>query len=474
MRRYSFSYFMGQALKGLWRNGVMTIASVTVLMSCLIVMGCFSLLLFNINYNLEAIGDLNEIVAFVDTDNAYAEGEEVTLSKALTSASGEVSFLGWSRDPDATEPEYPAGGSYIVSPSDAKTGDVTMYAVWSKGDTVSSYRVEYSTSGLNIDGTLPIDENAYQSGQSVTVAAGLTARFSSVKFLGWSLEPNAKEAKFAPGDKYTVSASDAEGGVVKFYAVWSEMPVYSTYSLVYNTNGVEINGEVPTDESVVLDYVESSIRMLGNVSGVELISNEQAMEEELEKFAEYKGIFDIMGEGENPYPNSFVVTYDSNEGVSTLEYNLQQIDGVYKVSCRTDIAENIESIKNGIILIFLWFMLILFVVSIFVIINTVKLAVFARRQEIVIMRYVGATKWFITLPFIIEGAIIGVVSSAISYLLQWYMYESVHKMVASDYQLIRLIDFSSINLYVLAGFLIIGILTGVLGSCISLRKHLNK
>lgn len=474
MRRYSLSYFIAQSFKGLWRNGVMSMASITVLMSCLIVMGCFSLLIVNIDYNLDNIGDLNEIVAFVDTDNAYAEGETATLSKALSASSGDVSFLGWSTDPNASEPLYKAGDEYTVSAADSKTGEITMYAVWSSKKAVSEYHIEYSTSGLNIDGALPEDENVYSGAQAATLASGLTARYSSVKFLGWSLTPNATKATYAPGDSYTVDPSDAAGGIIKFYAVWSEMPVYSAYSMVYNTNGVEIGSETPTDESVVLERVENNIRSLENVSEVTLITNEQALAEEMERLSDYQGIFETMGEGENPYPNSFVITYENNEDVSTLEYNLQHIDGIYKVNCRSDIAQNIASLKNGIILIFLWFMAILFVVSVFVIINTVKLAVFSRRQEISIMRYVGATKWFITLPFIIEGIIIGLISSGLGYLLQWYMYSYVEKIVISDYKMLTVIGFSALQNYVLAGFLLIGIFTGVLGSCISLRKYLKK
>ena len=66
MRRYSVMYFISQSFKGLWRNGVMTLASITVLMSCLVVMGSFALIVANLNENLESLGDMNEIVAFVD------------------------------------------------------------------------------------------------------------------------------------------------------------------------------------------------------------------------------------------------------------------------------------------------------------------------------------------------------------------------------------------------------------------------
>ena len=68
MRRYSITYFISQSIKGLWRNGVMSVASITVLMSCLIVMGSFALLVLNINYNMKDLGNLNAVSAFVETD----------------------------------------------------------------------------------------------------------------------------------------------------------------------------------------------------------------------------------------------------------------------------------------------------------------------------------------------------------------------------------------------------------------------
>ena len=73
MRRYSVMYFISQSVKGLWRNGIMTLASITVLMSCLIVMGSFALIVMNLNTNLDTLGDMNEIVAFIDLEKTEEE-----------------------------------------------------------------------------------------------------------------------------------------------------------------------------------------------------------------------------------------------------------------------------------------------------------------------------------------------------------------------------------------------------------------
>lgn len=83
MRRYKVSYFFGQAFRGMWRNGMMTLASVTVLLSCLIVMGCFSMLVVNIDFNLGQLKNLNEIVAFADTDKPYAADSAAPLAPAV-------------------------------------------------------------------------------------------------------------------------------------------------------------------------------------------------------------------------------------------------------------------------------------------------------------------------------------------------------------------------------------------------------
>lgn len=300
MSKYSFGYFISQSFKGLWRNGVMSLASILVLMSCLIVMGSFSLLVYNINFNLANVGDLNEIVVFCDED--YTESQ--------------------------------------------------------------------------------------------------------------------------------------------------------------------------------IDEIGRQIRLLENVDEetVVHISKEEAMQEMRDEYrdTEYATLFEEMDKrGTNPFRDSYVLTYEDNSQVSTLEYQLGQIDGIASIECRADLAETIENLKSGIIFIFTWFLAILFLVSLFVIINTIKLAVFARRAEISIMRYVGATKAFITLPFIFEGILIGLIASGIAYVIQWYLYSYITKLITQDYALITVASFDGLNTYVILGFLAVGIFTGIVGSVISLSKYLK-
>ena len=474
MRRYKISYFLGQAFKGLWRNGMMTLASVTVLLSCLIVMGCFSMLVLNIDRNLDSLGDLNEIVAFVESDVSYKAEEKVLLAAAVKGEG--KTFLGWSTDPDATEAQYKAGSLYTVKADDAISGVITLYAVWQGGNGTSDVTVSYHASGLALDNELPTDGNTYEVGSTVTLPDELTARYSTIDFLGWSLTPVLAEdaTPLAPGSTYTLVENDVKGGNVTFYAVWSEMPAFSAYKVVYHANCVEVD-KLPTDAETVLNRIRTQLEALENIAenGVRFISKEQTLLDEKEKLKDYPSLIATLENGNNPYPDTFVITYDDNEAVAALELKLENIDGIYKTRCRSDLAESISSLKNGIILVFSWFMVILFVVSIFVIINTVKLAVVYRSKEITIMRYVGATKWFVALPFELEGVIIGLFSGAVSFLLQWYAYGYVQKMMTTDLQMIEIIPFADIRLLLLIGCLAVGVVTGLIGSVISIHKYLK-
>ncbi|MBE6616798.1 MAG: ABC transporter permease [Ruminococcaceae bacterium] len=224
-----------------------------------------------------------------------------------------------------------------------------------------------------------------------------------------------------------------------------------------------------SEEEIV--EIGDTIKKLDNVDSVKRITKAEG----LAQMQAESDIYDDVTEENNPLSDSFVITYINNEKVPELDYQIRQIEGIIKVNNRLDLATTIESLKSGVMLIFVWFLAILGVVSVFIIINTIKLSVFARRNEISIMRYVGATGWFISLPFVFEGVIIGLFASATAYLIEWYIYSYIETAVVTEYlQMIEIIPFSEIKFIVLWGFLGIGILTGIIGSCISLGKYLKQ
>ena len=175
----------------------------------------------------------------------------------------------------------------------------------------------------------------------------------------------------------------------------------------------------------------------------------------------------------NPLAHCYRIKYIDNAKVATLEFNLNEMEGIRKVNNRQDLAMSLENLKDGISMIFVWFLVVLFVVSVFIIINTIKLAVNSHMEEIRVMKYIGAANWFIVTPYVIEGTIIGIFSGVISFLVEWGIYYKIGSIISADTPIIEMISFDTIRLPVAVAFIGIGVLTGIIGSCISLRKNLD-
>ena len=220
--------------------------------------------------------------------------------------------------------------------------------------------------------------------------------------------------------------------------------------------------------------VEESIKALANVDKCKHITKEESLKKMKEE-SKNSGIYDDMTGENNPLCESFEVTYgdDDETKVFNLEAELRKIEGVRSINSVYQTAKTIDNFKNGVMLVFGWFLVILFIVSIFVIVNTIKLAVYARRHEITVMRYVGATNSFITIPFIFEGVIIGCCASAVAYCIEMLLYNYVGNTALGSVSFISVFDTSAVAAPMLAGFLIVGMLTGIIGSVASLRKYLN-
>ncbi|MBQ7820817.1 MAG: permease-like cell division protein FtsX [Clostridia bacterium] len=247
----------------------------------------------------------------------------------------------------------------------------------------------------------------------------------------------------------------------------------------YNMNSLGLAKEIvvfidseATDEEV--SAIGERIAALDNVDVANLvyISKEEALAEEADKYAEYGDLLEVL-EGDNPLRDSYVIPYLTNEGVSTLVYQLNQIEGIVKINNRLDLAGNIENLKSGILFVLIVYMVILVFVCVFFIVNTIGLAVMARADEIVIMRYIGATGWFIALPFIIEGIIIGVVSSILAYFAQSFIYNYIVVAIGGNFSIINTCPYELVQNEILLGFLAAGLFCGVVGSFLSMKKYLK-
>ncbi len=471
MRRYRPSFFIASAFKGMWRNRMMTIASVIVLLCCLIVTGCFSMLLININKNLDSIGNLNEIVVFVYPDAPYKD-QDVRILPDGPTAEGNT-FLGWTTEIGGTEVLYKAGDTYTVNPDDAIAGEIRFYAVWEIQPDHDKFTLNYLNNGVELSEKLLPDENEYEVGDKISFPEKPVAKNPTVDFLGWSLSPDGSTGTIT-ADEMIIGENDIKVGRVTFYAMWSVMPEFEEYTLAYDSNGVETES-IPSDSELRLSHVEEQLKLLEDIAedGIKFVSKEETLKDQIEEYKDYPGLQSFLNDNTNPFPDTFLVTYADGTNVDSLELQIESITGVDKVRCRADIAKTIENLKNGVIVVFSWFMVILFMVSIFVIINTIKLTVANRSEEISIMRYLGATNWFISLPFLLEGAFIGAFSGTVAFLLQWFAYGYVRNMVAADLNMIEIVQFSEIGPIIFFGCIIIGIVTGFVGSLISIRKNLK-
>ncbi len=227
-----------------------------------------------------------------------------------------------------------------------------------------------------------------------------------------------------------------------------------------------------------LQIITEDIKALDNVTYVRYISKAEGFESMKDTYPDYSDLFDdIASSGDNPLPDSFVVSYKDTAGAHKLEYDLLRIEGIMKVNNRVDYAATIENFKSGLSFVFIWFFALLLAVSVFVIFNTVKLAVHGRRTEISIMRFIGATKGYIIAPFLIEGVTIGIVSALAAFFIDMGVYDYVVKMTeggnAQISNMFTLIPYSDMQAELLTIFLLLGTVTGVAASVVSLHKNLS-
>lgn len=229
-----------------------------------------------------------------------------------------------------------------------------------------------------------------------------------------------------------------------------------------------------TDEQIA--NAEKEMKSFGHATNVTFVSKEEALEQERQKYnnEEYKQLFEMYEKGRaNPLPDAFRVEYDSVGALDTLEEQLIRVDGVESIRNSNEIAQNIEKLKNIITIGGTWLMVLLVFVSMFVIANTIKITYYSRELEISIMRYIGATKYYITMPFVFESIIISAVAAGLGYLSQWYIYTYLIEGITEKYQIIKIIPFAQMNELFLIIYFGAGLFIGVFGSIITIRKYMK-
>ncbi len=219
------------------------------------------------------------------------------------------------------------------------------------------------------------------------------------------------------------------------------------------------------------------LKLIDNVANVEYVSSEQALNEIKESgqipegTAEY---FDFDDEYGNPISSGAIITLnDMALFTETLE-KIEATKGIDATQSHADIATKINAIKNGITIAGVWIIAILLVISLVIVSNTIRVTMYSRKLEIGIMKAVGATNSFIRLPFIIEGVLIGLISAVISMGILYFCYRVAVEAICAAIVNMEAISFVSVLPLITLIFVVIGVLSGVLGSAIMIRKYLKK
>lgn len=230
------------------------------------------------------------------------------------------------------------------------------------------------------------------------------------------------------------------------------------------------------DDATIAD--KSAIdKTLNNVQGVSEIKFENksdALEKVKKQFGEDSKSLVQGLEKSNPFPNAYVVRVEKPELVNNVVKAAQGLKGIEKIKDVREIVDKIINITNTLKIIGLALFVILISVSLFLIGNTIKLTLYSRKKEIGIMKFVGATDWFIRWPFIIEGMILGISGAMISTGVLYYAYRILFRKYAT---VLSGVGFNLINPHFILSttlwqFMLGGLVIGALGSILSIRKFL--
>lgn len=247
-------------------------------------------------------------------------------------------------------------------------------------------------------------------------------------------------------------------------------------------NGVEnlkekIEVKVYMKDDISLSEKNDLHDKLVNTPGVTEVtfeSKSEALDKAKHMFGEFSDFLEgYEDEDKNPLPTSYTVRLSSPEDVKVIISNFETAPGVENIGNDQDFVDVISRISettNGVIIVLL---VVLSMVSVFLIVNTIRLTVFSRRKEIGIMKFVGATDWFIRWPLIIEGIVIGLIGAIIANLTLYFAYKNLFATIARNLVSIQLIQPSYILSMMSWQFIVAGMVIGIFGSIIALRRFLK-
>ena len=256
--------------------------------------------------------------------------------------------------------------------------------------------------------------------------------------------------------------------------------IVNTFLLIsYNMNLMVGDLQKKMEVVVIIDetYTEaesksvgSEINLIENVDNAKFVSREEALED-------FIGDSDrSLFEGLDPenFRDQYEITLVDNAKVAETKAALERVSGVAEVHAPDEMANALATIRNVLYVATIAIAAVLLIVSLIIISNTIRLAMLDRREEIGIMKMVGATNGFIRFPFLIEGFFLGLFGAVISFFVEWGLYVVIRNaIISTDLQFITFVPFSDVMLAMVASCAGAGFCIGILGSLLSIRRFLK-
>ena len=221
-----------------------------------------------------------------------------------------------------------------------------------------------------------------------------------------------------------------------------------------------------------IDETKETLSKIEGLQDIKFTTREEAMENFKERLGDQQFLLDALDDT-NPLPDSFSLTVTSPQQVKTIADTAAALDSVESASYSQDIINHLFNLTHLIRLIGVALIILLTGAAIFIISNTIRLTVFARRKEIAIMKYVGATDWFIRWPFLLEGICLGFIGGGLATIFLYIVYNQVTQEIYEAMAFFPLIPQHPFIDYISLAILVAGIIIGALGSTISLKRFLK-
>lgn len=221
-----------------------------------------------------------------------------------------------------------------------------------------------------------------------------------------------------------------------------------------------------------IDETKETLSKIEGLQDIKFTTREEAMKNFKERLGDQQFLLDALDDT-NPLPDSFSLTVTSPQQVKTIADTAAALDSVESASYSQDVINHLFNLTHLIRLIGVALIILLTGAAIFIISNTIRLTVFARRKEIAIMKYVGATDWFIRWPFLLEGICLGFIGGGLATIFLYIVYNQVTQEIYEAMAFFPLIPQHPFINYISLAILVAGIIIGALGSTISLKRFLK-